>query len=61
MSTRTQDEKLPVLWDRFYEAFKQLRAEFSKSGGSIEMQIQVRDAAAEARYQRRLASRRKSA
>lgn len=48
---------MPALWRNFYNAFKELRRAFvtDTNGGSITMKLDVRDAEAEARYQKRKA------
>lgn len=51
---------IKVLSDRFWNAYHALRQEWLKTGGGMEMQLQIRDASAEASFQRRSAAAKKS-
>lgn len=54
-------EDIKQLYARFHEAYKELRRAWLKTGGGMEMQIQIRDEAAERRSvaARKAAARRK--
>lgn len=56
-STAPTNPKLKKLWDKFYDSYKALRAEFLKQepGGAMDMLLKIRDKGAEERFQRRQA------
>lgn len=58
---RTADDDLKRLSTAFWDAYYAMRKEFLKTGGGMEMQLQIRDAAAEAKFKRRSAAAKKGA
>lgn len=49
----TAEKDVKVLFDRFYEAYQELREAWLRTGGGMDMEVKIRDAAAEVAYQRR--------
>lgn len=57
--SRTSETDFKQLYERFHQAYRELREAWVKTGGDMEMEITIRDAAAEAQYQRRSAAAKK--
>jgi hypothetical protein len=50
---RTEEQNIKQLADAFWDAYKALRQAWLETGGGMDMEIKVRDASAEATYQKR--------
>ena len=53
MADRTAETDVKVLFERFNDAYQELRDAWLKTGGGMDMEVKIRDAAAEVAYQRR--------
>lgn len=53
--------ELKVLFDSFWAAYRELRAQWLKTGGGMDLDLKIRDASAEANYQRRSVAAKKGA
>lgn len=52
---KSSETDIKQLYERFHEAYRELRAAWLKTGGGMDMEIKIRDASAEATYQKRKA------
>jgi hypothetical protein len=55
------EDELKVLGYRFWQAYAAFREAWTKTGGGIDLELKVRDAAAELIYQRRCTAAHKGA
>lgn len=53
---KTEPDPLKAAWDQHFAAIKVLRDELEKEGGSIEVNVVVRDKAATEKYNKRRAA-----
>lgn len=57
----TQETDIKQLYKSFQKAYHELRKAWIKTGGGMDMQIQIRDEGAERAFQRRSAAAKKGA
>lgn len=60
-SVTSEQDTIKVLSDRFWDAYKAMRQEWLKTGGGMDIELSIRDASAEANYQRRRIAAKKGA
>ena len=61
MSKEALSEDFGALRDRFFDAYKAMRQAWLKTGGGMDMKLNIRDAAAEIEFHRRSAAAKKGA
>jgi hypothetical protein len=59
MANTTSEPDIKQLSDNFWDAYKVMREAWLKTGGGMDMELKVRDAAAETAYQHRSAAAKK--